>query len=58
MRLRKEKEKGVNVKIKGALEVTRDPNVPNNNTGIILSIIPVIILFINTVVAALKILLV
>ncbi len=33
-------------RIKGALQTTRDPNVPNNNTGIILSIIPVIILII------------
>ena len=31
---------------KGALQATRDPNVPNNNTGIILSIIPVLILVI------------
>jgi hypothetical protein len=42
MRLRLRKEKGVSVRIKGALQATRDPNVPNNNTGIILSIIPVI----------------
>ncbi len=42
MRLRKEKGD----KIKGALQATRDPDVPNNNTGIILSIIPVIILVI------------
>ena len=38
------------VRIKGALQATRDPDVqpyvPNNNTGIILSIIPVIILVI------------
>ena len=33
-------------RIKGALQATRDPNVPNNNTGIILSIIPVLILVI------------
>ena len=37
-------------RIKGALQTTRDPNpnVPNNNnnTGIILSIIPVLILYI------------
>jgi hypothetical protein len=41
------KEKGD--RIKGALQATRDPvdpDVPNNNTGIILSIIPVIILVI------------
>ncbi len=31
-------------RIKGALQTTRDPNVPNNNTGIILSVIPVLIL--------------
>ena len=42
MRLRKDKGD----RIKGALQATRDPNVPNNNTGIILSIIPVIILVI------------
>ena len=42
MRLRREKGE----RIKGALQATRDPNVPNNNTGIILSIIPVIILVI------------
>ena len=42
MRLRKEKGD----RIKGALKATRDPDVPNNNTGIILSIIPVIILVI------------
>ena len=42
MRLRKENGD----RIKGALQATRDPNVPNNNTGIILSIIPVIILVI------------
>jgi hypothetical protein len=41
MRLRKEKGD----RIKGALQATRDPNVPNI-TGIILSIIPVIILVI------------
>ena len=28
------------------MQATRDPNVPNNNTGIILSIIPVLILVI------------
>jgi hypothetical protein len=37
----KRKDKGVNEK--GALQATQDPNVPNNNTGIILSIIPEII---------------
>ncbi len=37
MRLRRDK----GVRIKGALQATQDPNVPNNNTGIILSIIPV-----------------
>ena len=42
MRLRREKGD----RIKGALQATRDPNVPNNNTGIILSIIPVLILVI------------
>jgi hypothetical protein len=44
MRLRKKKGD----RIKGALQATRDPNVPkpNNNTGIILSIVPVIILVI------------
>ncbi len=42
MRLRKEK----GVSINGALQATRDPNVSNNNTGIILSIIPVLILVI------------
>ena len=42
MRLRREKSD----RIKGALQATRDPNVPNNNTGIILSIIPVLILVI------------
>ncbi len=31
---------------KGALQATQDPNVPNNNTGIIISIIPVLILVI------------
>jgi hypothetical protein len=56
MRLRKEKGD----RIKGAMQATRDPNVPNNNTGIILSIIPVIILvyYSNYIIAALKILLV
>ncbi len=44
MRLRKEKGDS----IKGVLQATRDPNVPNNITGIILSIIPVIILVIYT----------
>ena len=33
-------------RIKGALQATRDPNVPNNNTGIIISIITVLILVI------------
>ena len=33
-------------RIKGALQTIRDANVPNNNTGIILSIIPVLILVI------------
>ncbi len=42
MRLRREKGE----RIKGALQATRDPNVPNDNTGIILSIIPVLILVI------------
>ena len=42
MRLRKEKGD----RIKGAFQATRDPNVPNNITGIIISIIPVIILVI------------
>ena len=42
MRLRREKGD----RIKGALQATRDPNVPNNNTGIILSTIPVLILVI------------
>ncbi len=42
MRLRREKGD----RIKGALQATRDPNVPNNNTGIILSIMPVLILVI------------
>ena len=42
MRLRREKGD----RIKGALQATRDPNIPNNNTGIILSIIPVLILVI------------
>ncbi len=42
MRLRREKGE----RIMGALEATQDPNVPNNNTGIILSIIPVLILVI------------
>ncbi len=42
MRLRREK----GARIKGALQATRDPNIPNSNTGIILSIIPVIILVI------------
>ena len=42
MRLRRAKDD----RIKGALQATRDPNVPNNNTGIILSIIPVLILVI------------
>ena len=42
MRLRREKGD----RIKGALQATRDPNVPNNNTGIILCIIPVLILVI------------
>ncbi len=37
MRLRRQKGD----RIKGALQATRDPNVPNSNTGIILSIIPV-----------------
>ncbi len=41
MRLRREKGE----RKKGALQATH-PNVPNNNTGIILSIIPVLILFI------------
>ncbi len=55
MRLRKEKGD----RIKSALQATRDPDVPNNNTGIILSIIPVIILvIIYYLVAALKILIV
>ncbi len=36
MRLRREKGE----RIKGALQATQYPNVPNNNTGIILSIIP------------------
>jgi hypothetical protein len=41
------KDKGVSVRIKGSLQATQNPNVPNNNnTGIILSIIPVVILFI------------
>ena len=38
MRLRREKGE----RKKGALQATQDPNVPNNNTGIILSIIPVL----------------
>jgi hypothetical protein len=42
MRLRREKGD----RIKGALQATRDPNIPNSNIGIILSIIPVIILVI------------
>ncbi len=42
MRLRREKGD----RIKGALQATRDPNIPNSNTGIILSIIRVIILVI------------
>ena len=42
MRLRREKGD----RIKGALQATRDPDIPNNNTGIILSIIPVLILVI------------
>ena len=42
MRLRREKGD----RIKCALQATRDPNVPNNNTGIILSTIPVLILVI------------
>ena len=40
MRLKREKGE----RITGALQATRDPNVPNNNTGNILSIIPVLIL--------------
>ncbi len=40
MRLRREKGD----RKQGALQTTQDPNVPNNNTGIILSIIPVLIL--------------
>ncbi len=57
MRLRRKKGD----RIKGALQATRDSNVPNNNTGIIFSIIPVLIFVIiykYTIVAALKILLV
>ena len=42
MRLRREKGE----RKKGALQATQDPDVPNNNTGIILSIIPVLILVI------------
>ncbi len=42
MRLRREKGE----RKKGALQATPGPNVPNNNTGIILSIIPVLILVI------------
>ena len=42
MRLRKDKGD----RIKGALQATRDPNVPNHKTGIILSTIPVLILVI------------
>ncbi len=42
MRLKREKGE----RITGALQATRDPNVPNNNTGNILSIIPVLILVI------------
>ena len=42
MRLRREKGD----RKQGALQTTQDPNVPNNNTGIILSIIPVLILVI------------
>ncbi len=42
MRLKREKGE----RIKGVLQATQDPNVPNNNTGIILSIIPVLILVI------------
>ena len=40
MRLRREKGD----RKQGALQTTQDPNVPNNNTSIILSIIPVLIL--------------
>ncbi len=43
MRLRREKGD----RIKGALQATRDPNIPNNNTGIIISIIPVLISYIS-----------
>ncbi len=39
-------QKGHTCRIKGALQTIRDPNVPNKNTGIILSIIPVLILVI------------
>ena len=42
MRLRREKGE----RKRGALQATQDPDVPNNNTGIILSIIPVLILVI------------
>ncbi len=42
MRLRREKGE----RKRGALQATQDPNVPNNNTGVILSIIPVLILVI------------
>ena len=40
MRLKREKGD----RKRGALQATQDPNVPNNNTGIILSIILVLIL--------------
>jgi hypothetical protein len=39
--MRLKREKGESERIKGVLQTTQDPNVPNNNTGIIL-IIPVL----------------
>jgi hypothetical protein len=44
MRLRKEKSVRINKRVR--CKPPENPSVPNNNTGIILSIIPVIILVI------------